>query len=200
MQDILTKILTPLGIVGVVLLAVVSWFIGVYNKLVRKRLGVESAWADIDTQLKKRFDLIPNLVETVKGYAAHEKETLNSIVEARSKAGQMNIDIKNATPEQMVAFQASQGDLSNALGKLFALSESYPDLKANQNFLDLQNQLKGVEEDLNMARRFYNGSVKEFNEVIQMFPSNIVAKIFNFADKPFFEVNENERENIKVKF
>ena len=200
MQEILNKILTPFGIVGSVLAVVILWVIGTYNKLVQKRLAVESAWADIDTQLKKRFDLIPNLVETVKGYAAHERETLDAVIEARSKAGQMNIDIKNATPEQMAAFQASQGELSNVLGKLFALSEAYPDLKANQNFLDLQNQLKTIEEDLNMARRFYNGVVKEYNEVIQMFPSNIIANIFGFTNKPFFEVNENERENVEVKF
>ena len=187
-------------IVGIIIFIIILWFVGIYNKLVRKKLGVESAWADIDTQLKKRFDLIPNLVETVKGYVSHEKETLNEIVEARSKANQINIDIKNATPEQMAAFQASQGDLTSALKKLFALSESYPDLKANQNFLDLQMQLNMVEEDLNMARRFYNGTVKEYNEMIQIFPSNIVAKIFTFTEKPFFEVNENERENVKVKF
>ncbi len=200
MSQILNIFLTPLGVLGVVVVAFVGWLVAVYNKLVQKRLSTESSWSDIDTQLKKRFDLIPNLVETVKGYASHEKETLDAVIEARSKAGQVNLDIKNATPEQMEAFQASQGELSNVLGKLFALSEAYPDLKANQNFLDLQNQLKTIEDDLNMARRFYNGTVKEYNEVIQMFPSNIVAKIFSFSEKPFFKIEENERKNVEVKF
>ena len=187
-------------IIGFGLFLLLIWIISAYNKLVKKKLATESAWADIDTQLKKRFDLIPNLVEIVKGYASYEKETLNKIIEARSKASEISIDIKNITPEKMAEFQANQGELTNALGKLFVLSEAYPDLKANQNFLDLQKQLQTVEEDLNMARRFYNGTVKEYNEMIQIFPSNIVAKIFSFAEKPFFEVNDSERENVKVKF
>jgi len=169
--------------------------------LVKAKLLVESSWSDIDTLLKKRYDLIPNLLETVKGYASHEQDTLNGVVEARAKAGQMNIDLSKATPEQMMAFQASQGELSQMLGKLFALSESYPDLKADTSFLNLQKELSEIEGEINMSRRMYNGAVRAFNELIQMFPSNIIAKIFGFADKKFFELDdEKERENVKVKF
>lgn len=181
-------------------LAIVLWAIGIYNKLVRAELAVESAWADIDTILKQRFDMIPNLVEIVKGYASHESETLTKVIEVRSKAGEMNIDIKNATAEQMAAFQASQGELGQMLGKLFALSESYPDLKANENFLKLQGELSELEEKINMARRFYNGTVKIFNELMRVFPGNIVAKVFGFTEKQFFEADEDEKENVKVQF
>ena len=144
--------------------------------------------------------MIPNILETVKGYAAHEKTTFQEVVEARTKANQINIDISKATPEQFMQFQETQGQLSNVLNKLFALSESYPDLKANKNFLDLQTQLKDIESEINMARRMYNGAVKKFNELVQMFPSNIIANVFGFTNKKFFEIEEKERENVKVKF
>ncbi len=144
--------------------------------------------------------MIPNLVEIVKGYASHERETLEGVIEARSKVSQMKIDIKNTTPEQMMAYQAAQGELSQMLGKLFALSEAYPDLKANTNFLQLQNDLTKLEGEINMARRFYNGTVKVFNEIIRVFPSNIIASIFGFKEKPFFEADEEQRKNIEVKF
>ena len=188
------------AIIGAVV-AILAWVAGSYNSLVKAKLLVESSWADIDTLLKKRFDLIPNLIETIKGYTEHEKSTLEEVVEARTKASQINIDISKATPEQMQAFQESQEELSKGLGKLFALAEAYPDLKANQSFLDLQSQLQQIETEINMGRRMYNGAVRKFNELVQMFPSNIIANIFGFANKKFFEIeNKEERENVKVKF
>ena len=176
------------------------WVISVYNKIIKLSVSADRAWHDIDTVLKQRVDMIPNLVEIVKGYAKHESETLTKVIEARSKVSQMNIDIKNATPAQMAAFQSAQGEMSQMLGKLFALSESYPDLKANQNFMALQSDLKTLEDKLNHSRRYYNGVVKNFNEAILVFPSNVIAKMFGFKERQYFEINEKDRENVKIKF
>ena len=183
-----------------VLVAIVLWFIAVYNSFIKKRNIVDEAWSDIDVQLKRRYDLIPNLVETVKGYAAHEKDTLNAVIEARAKASSINIDAKDATPEQMLAFSKAQTGLSGALSKLFALSEKYPDLKANQNFLELQREITDTEDKIQAARRFYNGTVRNYNTSLQLFPSNIVGKMFNFNSREFFEAIDEERNNVKVKF
>ena len=177
-------------IVGILLL-LVGYVVGIYNKLVNARNKVENQFSQVDIQLKRRADLIPNLVETVKGYAKHEKDTLNEVIEARNKAvnaGTVNekIDANNA--------------LTGALNKLFALAESYPDLKANENFMSLQNDLKDTEDKITYARQFYNDSAMNFNNLVQMFPSNIVAGIFGFKKFEYFKIAEEEKETPKVKF
>ena len=173
-------------------LILVIWFVAIYNGLVRLKNQVKNAWSQIDVQLKRRHDLIPNLVETVKGYASHEKETLERVVQARSRAmGAQNID------ERIQA----EGELGQALGRLMLLVESYPDLKANQNFLALQEELTSTENKISFARQFYNDSVMTYNNKIQMFPSNVIAGMFNFKEATFFKVeNEAEREAPQVKF
>lgn len=190
-----------LGIGILVVLGVIILFvIGVYNGLVKMRMRVNEAWSDIDVQLKRRYDLIPNLVETVKGYATHEKETLESVMEARSKATAINVDAGNATAADMAAFAGAQEGLSGALGKLFAVAENYPDLKANQNFLQLQNDLTDTEDKIQASRRFYNGTVRDYNTKVETVPSNIIASIFNFTKREFFDIDEKERKNVQVKF
>ncbi len=180
-----------LVVLGLVLIVVI-WFVAIYNGLVRLKNQVKNAWSQIDVQLKRRHDLIPNLVETVKGYASHEKETLERVVQARSRAmGAQNID------ERIQA----EGELGQALGRLMLLVESYPDLKANQNFLALQEELTSTENKISFARQFYNDSVMTYNNKIQMFPSNVIAGMFNFKEATFFKVeNEAEREAPQVKF
>jgi LemA protein len=153
---------------------------------------VREAFSTMDVYLQKRYDLIPNLVETVKGYAKHEKETLDAVISAR------NMATSASTPEQTME---AQGEISNALGRLFALAESYPDLKANTNFLDLQGQLEKVEADIANARTYYNGVVKSLNTKIESFPSNIIAGMFHITQEPFYEVESSEmRKNVKVEF
>ena len=162
-----------------------------YNKLVSLRMKVKEGFSTIDVFLKKRYDLIPNLVETVKGYATHEKDTLSQVVEARSKA-------VSSSPEDKAKYE---GELSNALSRLLMISENYPDLKADAQFINLQNQLQSIESDIEKSRRYYNGIVREFNTSIQKIPTCIVASMFKFKEEPFFELeNKSERENIKVQF
>jgi len=186
-------------LVGVIALVLMG--VGIYNSLVTMRLRVDEGWSDIDVQLKRRYDLIPNLVETVKGYAKHEKETLEAVMAARSKATAINVDASSATAENMAALAGAQQGLSGALGKLFAIAENYPDLKANQNFLQLQNDLTDTEDKIQASRRFYNGTVRDYNTKVQTVPSNIVAGIFGFALREFFEIeDEQERKNVKVEF
>ena len=155
------------------------------------RNRVKDQWAQIDVQLKRRFDLIPNLVETVKGYADHEQETLKGVIEARNK-----FNVAKTPEEEMQA----NDQLSNFVSKLFALSEAYPDLKANQNFMNLQSELKETEDKIASARQFYNDTVLTLNNKIEMFPSNIVASMFKFTKEPYFEANEESREAVKVQF
>lgn len=174
-----------------VVVIVIFYVISVYNSLVSLKNQVEDQASQIDVELKRRFDLIPNLVETVKGYAKHEKETLQGVIEARNSY----VSADNLG-EQLKA----DGELSNAIGKLFALAESYPDLKANENFNNLQNELSEIEQKIVYARQFYNDAVLKLNNKIEMFPSNIVAGMFNFSKKEFFEASKEERENVKVKF
>ncbi len=179
----------------------IAMAIGIYNTLVKMRMRADEAWSDIDVQLKRRYDLIPNLVETVKGYAKHESETLEAVMAARSKATAINIDANSATAENMAALAGAQQGLSGALGKLFAVAENYPDLKANQNFLQLQNDLTDTEDKIQASRRFYNGTVRDYNIKVETVPSNIVASIFHFAKREFFEIeDETERKNVKVTF
>jgi len=183
-----------MGFLIVLILAVAfaGFFIGVYNSLIKLRQKGNEAWADIDTQLKRRYDLIPNLIETVKGYMTHESETLEKVVKARTNA--MNA---GTVKEQ----QDAENMLSGALKSIFALAENYPDLKANQNFLKLQDSLTEVEDQIQHSRRFYNATVRDLNTKIEMFPSNIIAGMFNFVKREYFEIeNEVEKENIKVSF
>lgn len=177
----------------IVVLAVVAligvWFVGDYNEMVTKEESVETVWGDVQTYYQRRADLIPNLVNTVKGYAGHENATLQAVIGARAKATQITIDPTNATPEQLAAYQSAQGELSQALGRLMAISEAYPDLKANENFRDLQAQLEGTENRIATARQNYNEAVKDFNTYIRRFPRNIVAAIFGFEKKNYFEAD-----------
>ncbi|PLX21345.1 hypothetical protein C0584_02855 [Candidatus Parcubacteria bacterium] len=178
-----------------VIVFLVGYVIAMYNGLVRLKNRVEEAWSDIDVQLKRRYDLIPNLIEVVKGYASHEKETLERVVEARNSAmrAQESGDAK--------AQGEAENMLSGTLKSIFALSESYPDLKANQNFLELQQELSDTENKIQASRRFYNTNVRDFNTKIEMFPTNLIAKQLGFTARDFFEIeNEEEKENVKVKF
>lgn len=179
-------------IVGFVFVLIIGYIIGLYNSLVRARNNVEESYSSMDISLKKRFDLIPNIVRVVKGYAKHEKETLENVIKARNMA-------INATGVEDRAEKENM--LSGTLKSLFALTENYPDLKANTNFIDLQNQLKQIENDIANARKFYNGVVKSYNNKIEVFPSNIVANWFKFTKRAMFVVDdEQERKNVKVQF
>ena len=179
-------------IIPIIALIVIIWAISVYNSLIKVKNQTKEAWSDIDVQLKRRYDLIPNLIETVKGYASHESNTLEAVISARSNAMNANGVKEKADAENM---------LSSTLKSLFAVTESYPDLKASQNFMHLQEELIDTENKIQASRRFYNGNVRDLNTTIQMFPSNIIAKIFNFKAETFFEITDaKERENVKVKF
>lgn len=186
-------VVAVLGIIGI-------WMIAAYNGFVNKQVNVEGAWAQVETQYQRRADLIPNLVSTVKGYAAHEQETLQAVVEARAKATQISIDPNNATPEQLAAYQAAQGELEQALGRLMAIAESYPDLKANENFKQLQDQLEGTENRIAYARTMFNNTTKEYNTAIRRFPGNIIASMFGFERKPYFEAEEGANKTPTVEF
>lgn len=166
-----------------IVVLVVLYGIFLYNGLVRSRQMAEEAWSGIDVQLKRRADLIPNLIETVKGYASHEKSTLEEVVELRNRA--------QAVPAGDVAGRAAaEGMLSQALGKLFALAEAYPDLKANQNFLELQNSLETMESEIQMSRRYYNGAARDLNVKVESVPSNIIASQFGFSKREYFEIED----------
>lgn len=178
-------------IVVAVILLIVFWVIGVYNSLVVLRNRVKDQWAQIDVQLKRRFDLIPNLVETVKGYTKHESETLEAVIKAR------NSYVSASVPEEQMK---ADGELTGAISKLFALSESYPDLKANANFQQLQEELNNTESKIASARQFYNDTVLHYNNKVETVPSNIIANMFSFKKEAFFEANETERQNVQVKF
>lgn len=175
----------------VVVVVIVLFVISTYNGLVSTRNKVKDQFSQIDVQLKKRFDLIPNLVETVKGYAKHESETFERVIQARN--GYMNASSED---EKLNASK----ELTAGITKIIALAENYPELKANTNFVDLQNQLKDIEEKISYARQFYNDSVLTYNNKIEMFPSNIVASMFGFKKEAFFEADSHEKENVQVKF
>lgn len=175
-----------LGVVAVV----VVWAIVSYNGLVTKQEKVSEAWANVETVYQRRADLIPNLVATVKGYAAHEEQTLMAVTEARAKSTSLNIDPTTATPEQMAEWTKRQNEVGSAIGRLIAISESYPDLKANQNFMDLQKQLEGTENRISTERREYNQQVRDFNASIRRFPTNLIASMFGFEKMEMFEAQE----------
>jgi len=187
-----TGIIIAIVIVLIVIVVLVLVLIGMYNGLVRLRNAAEEAFSTMDVYMKKRFDLIPNLVETVKGFASHEKETLERVIKAR------NFAQSASAPEDRV-----QGDkqLTGALKSLFAISEGYPQLRANENFLDLQRQLQGAEQDIANSRKYYNGTVRMYNTKTEVFPNSIVASMFRFERKPLYELTDaSERENVKVEF
>jgi len=184
--------ITILAILAI-FLAVIIFGIAIYNKLIRLKNTVKSSWSDIDVQLKKRYDLVPNLVETVKGYAAHEKSTFENVTRARSMAMHASTPADKAKAENM---------LTDTLKSLFALAEAYPELKANANFMALQSQIKELEDNIEYARRYYNAVVRDFNILIESFPSNIIASSFGFKQEEFFELDspEIERKPVKVSF
>jgi len=185
MDPTLLIIIAVIAVIGIAL-------VGIFNGLVVLKNKVDEGWADIDTQLKRRYDLIPNMVETVKGYAKHEKGTLEEVTKAR------NMAMKATTPEDKAQ---AENMLSGTLKSLFALSENYPELKANQNFLDLQATLKEIEEHIQLSRRYYNATVRDFNTRIEVFPNNMLAGMMGFTKRQFFEIiREEEREAVKVSF
>jgi LemA protein len=187
-------------IILVVLAIIVMWGVGKYNTLVGLDEGVQNAWAKVESAYQRRADLIPNLVNTVKGYAEHEQETFTAVTEARSKVSQVNIDPANITPEQFAAFQTAQDGLSSALSRLLVTVERYPELKANQNFLELQSQLEGTENRIKVERDRFNDLVKEFNVFVRRIPNNIIASLFGFDNKQFFESAPGAEEVPVVEF
>ena len=187
-------------IAGVVILVIALWGISGYNGLVSMDENVNGKWANVETQYQRRSDLIPNLVSTVKGYAKHESQTLEAVMAARSQATQVKIDPSNCTPQQLAAYQKAQGDVTTALGKLLAITENYPDLKANQNFLELQSQLEGTENRINVARKDFNDSAKEYNTSLRRFPRNIIASMFGFEKRNYFEAEAGAEKAPKVEF
>ena len=188
-------------VITLAVIAVIAlWSISAYNGMVGMDEGVQDKWADVETQYQRRSDLIPNLVNTVKGYAAHEKETLAAVVQARSEATSVKIDPTNMTAEQMAQYQQAQNGVSSALGKLLVVVEKYPDLKANQNFLELQAQLEGTENRITVARRNFNEAAKEYNTAIRRFPKNILAGMFGFEKKAYFEAEQGAEKAPQVEF
>ena len=184
----------------VVIVLVALWGISSYNGLVGMDENVSNKWANVETQYQRRSDLIPNLVNTVKGYAKHESQSLEAVMAARSQATQVKIDPSNCTPQQLAAYQKAQGDVTTALGKLLAITENYPDLKANQNFLELQSQLEGTENRINVARKDFNDSAKKYNTSLRRFPRNIIASMFGFEKRNYFEAEAGAEKAPKVEF
>ena len=186
------------------LMAVVAIFsltsCSTYNNMVTMEESVKSAWSNVETQYQRRADLIPNLVSTVKGYASHEESTLTAVIDARSKATSVNISMDELTPEKLAEYQKAQSAVTSALGRLIAVSEYYPDLKANQNFLELQAQLEGTENRITVARKAFNDATNAYNVQVRKFPANIVAMIFGFDQKPYFEADESASQAPKVEF
>lgn len=179
---------------------VVLWAISGYNGMVTAEEKVETAWSQVENVYQRRMDLIPNLVSTVKGYASHEAETLEGVVNARSKATQVTVDPENLTPEELAKFNEAQGEVGAALGKLLAITEAYPDLKANQNFSELMAQLEGTENRIATERMKFNETAKGYNTLIRKFPKNLIASIFGFERKGYFEANEGAENAPTVEF
>lgn len=189
---------TIIILVAVALLII--WGVTGYNRMVSMEENVNGQWSNVETQYQRRADLIPNLVNTVKGYASHEKETLEGVIQARSQATQVTVDAANLTPEKLAEYQKAQGAVTSALGKLLAVSERYPELKANQNFLELQAQLEGTENRINVARTNFNNTAKAFNTSIRRFPNNLLAGMFGFEKRAYFEAAEGAEQAPKVEF
>lgn len=189
-----------IAIIAVIALFFYSSIKGSYNGMVQKSENVDQQWANVENVYQRRADLIPNLVNTVKGYAEHEQETLTAVIEARSKASSVSIDPTNLTPDKISQFQNAQGELSSALSRLMVVMERYPDLKANQSFLDLQVQLESTENRIATERRKFNETARDYNTFIKMFPKNIWANLFGFDQKPYFEAAEGADQAPKVEF
>lgn len=187
-------------VIAVVILGIFLWFKGSYNGMVNMSEKVSAQWSNVENQYQRRLDLIPNLVNTVKGYASHEEQTLVDVVNARAKATQTQINFDQLDEATMQRLNRTQGELSSALSRLMAISESYPDLKANQNFLDLQAQLEGTENRIAVERRKFNDVVREYNSYIRRFPKNILAGMFGFTPKPYFEANTGAENAPQVQF
>lgn len=185
--------------IGVVALVAIFCYTS-YNGLVTKEEGLDSAWSNVETQYQRRADLIPNLVNTVKGYAAHESQTLESVTEARTKATSINLTLDELTPETLAAYQQAQNDVRSALGRLIAVAEQYPDLKANQNFIELQAQLEGTENRISVARKAFNEEAQRYNTAVRRFPGNLIAGLFGFDRKPYFESAEGTEAAPEVQF
>lgn len=194
------KILIPILILLVVGVFVYTKAVGTYNTFVQKEEVINGQWAEVETQYQRRSDLIPNLVNTVKGYADFEQETLTRVIEARAKATSMNVDASNLTPEKLAEFQGAQDQLSGALSRLLVSVERYPELKANQNFLELQAQLEGTENRIAVARRNFNQSVQDYNSNLRTFPNNIFAGWYGFEQKGYFEASEGAENAPSVQF
>lgn len=189
-----------IAVVAVVVIALFGWVKGVYNGMVEQEESVNTAWSQVENVYQRRADLIPNLVNTVKGYAAHESETLQGVIEARSKATQVSVNAENLTEANIKKFQAAQGELQQALGRLLMLTENYPDLKANENFRDLQAQLEGTENRITVERQKFNETAKVYNTNIRKFPNNIFAGMFGFEKKGYFEAQQGAEKAPEVKF
>ena len=196
----MNKKLITIGAIVAFVALLVMWSVSSYNSLVTMDESVSTSWGNVENQYQRRADLIPNLVNTVKGYAAHEKSTFQAVVEARSKATQMTIDADNLTPEKIAAYQKAQGEVGAALSRLLAITEAYPELKANQNFQELQAQLEGTENRISVERKRFNDTAKEFNTKLRKFPTNIVAGMFGFEKRPYFEAEEGANKAPEVKF
>ncbi|WP_308501851.1 LemA family protein [uncultured Alistipes sp.] len=185
--------------IGVVAVVAIFFYV-TYNGLVNKEERVRSAWSNVETQYQRRADLIPNLVNTVKGYAEHESQTLSEVTEARTRATSINLSADELTPERLAEFQQAQAGVRSALGRLIAVAENYPDLKANQNFLELQTQLEGTENRISVSRQDFNHAAEAYNRTVRRFPSNLVAAMFGFERKPYFEASEGSSAVPEVKF
>ena len=184
----------------VVICAIAIWLISSYNGMVKMDEEVSAAWSNVENQYQRRADLIPNLVNVVKGYASHEKETFEAVVSARSKATQVTVDPENLTPEKLQEYQKAQGELGATLGRLLAITESYPELKANENFKELQAQLEGTENRISVERRNFNEIARTYNSAIRSFPRSIIAGMFGFEKRPYFEAEEGANKAPEVKF
>ena len=184
----------------VAIAAVVLWLVGAYNGMVTAEEGVDTAWSQVENVYQRRADLIPNLVATVKGYAQHESDTLEGVVNARAKATQTTVDPENLTPEALEEFNKAQGELGSALGRLLAVTEAYPDLKANENFKELQAQLEGTENRIATERMKFNETAKEYNTMIRKFPKSILASVFGFEKKPYFEAQAGAEKAPEIQF
>lgn len=179
---------------------VVLWVVNAYNRMVTAEEAVATEWANVESQYQRRADLIPNLVSTVKGYAAHESETLEAVVNARAKATQTTVDVNNLSRESFEKFQEAQGELNSALGRLMMITENYPDLKANQNFRDLQEQLEGTENRIQVTRQSYNNAARAYNTMIRRFPNNILSSMFGFEIVTYFQADAEAAKAPQVNF
>ena len=194
------KTIIIIAVIAVIVIALLGWVKGTYNEMVEQDENVSKAWSQVENVYQRRADLIPNLVNTVKGYAKHESETLQGVVEARAKATQMSVNVDDLSEENIKKFQAAQGDFQKAIGRLLMLTENYPDLKANENFRDLQAQLEGTENRITVERQKFNEAAKVYNTYIRKFPNNIIAGMFGFEKKGYFEAQEGADKAPEVNF